>query len=286
MPDTLDFGALHNAALAGRMWERWYPNGRRQGNEWCVGDIQGNPGSSLKINTRTGKWKDWSSSLPGGDLVALYAQYRGISMGDAGRELAAEMGLRSGDAPPAPPPEPDPYRLISPVPEPMPEFSPRRPHWMVEGMKHTASYFYRWPNGDLAQIVTRWEPPAGADLRKEILPYTYWEHEETGKRGWRNKAHPAPVPIYGCERIALDKDICVVEGEKAADALMNAGIQAVTWVGGSNRVHQADWSILSGAARIQLWPDADAPGEKCMRAVAAALVGLDGRPPKILRFGW
>ena len=45
------------AALVGRaedVCRHLYPRGRRNGNEWCVGSVNGEPGKSLQINLEKG----------------------------------------------------------------------------------------------------------------------------------------------------------------------------------------------------------------------------------------
>ena len=37
-------------ADAERHVSSWLPNGRKQGHEWCAGDLAGAPGDSLKVN--------------------------------------------------------------------------------------------------------------------------------------------------------------------------------------------------------------------------------------------
>ena len=38
----------------------WFPNGRLNGHEFVVGNLQGDPGESLSINIRTGAWADFA----------------------------------------------------------------------------------------------------------------------------------------------------------------------------------------------------------------------------------
>ena len=84
--------------------------------------------------------------------------------------------------------------------------------------------------------------------------------------------------------------LVLVEGEKAARALVKQGIEGytpVSWIGGTGSVNHADYSRAQGRVCI-LWPDADRAGQKAMqtavaklRAVGAAsisLVDVNGRP--------
>ena len=80
-----------NAELLGdylAVLTRWLPNGRREGSEYCVGSLAGEPGNSLKINWRTGVWKDFASGEKGGsDPVSLFAAIHGLSQAEAAKRL-------------------------------------------------------------------------------------------------------------------------------------------------------------------------------------------------------
>ena len=41
---------------------RLYPDGKRHGSEWCVGNLSGETGNSLKINIKGTKAGIWCSS--------------------------------------------------------------------------------------------------------------------------------------------------------------------------------------------------------------------------------
>lgn len=73
-----------------------FPNGKRDGQEWCVGNIYGEPGKSLKIKlhgTKAGTWKDFAEDGRSGDLLDLWQQSRGISMREAIDESARYLGI-------------------------------------------------------------------------------------------------------------------------------------------------------------------------------------------------
>ena len=64
-------------------------------------------------------------------------------------------------------------------------------------------------------------------------------------------------------RIPAHDRVVLVEGEKAAAAVRDAGITAYSWQGGTNTVARADYTRMQGVT-IVLWPDADAGGIKAM----------------------
>lgn len=172
-------------------------------------------------------------------------------------------------APPEPEPEPEPLLEI-------PEHEVWRPGERVVYVRSDGStrdaiaaavHVYRRAEGRAHHVVVRIEPPPPA--RKWFLPLR-WDG-----RVWQSGAQPRPASIYRLELLAVPglRQVVVVEGEKAADAL-NAcdipGLLAVTWPGGSSAVDRADWTPLAGR-NVVLWPDADEPGVAAMRKLAAIL---------------
>src|SRR5688572_31866945 len=71
------------------------PAGRLRNGEWEVGSPAGEPGRSMKVNIKEGLWKDFDSGVGGHDLIALWAEVRGIKMGDALAEAKAWLGVGS-----------------------------------------------------------------------------------------------------------------------------------------------------------------------------------------------
>lgn len=88
--------ALISARLAERAEEfvpALLPAGERVGDEWAVGSVKGEAGKSLKVNITNGRWKDFSSNEPGGDLLDLIAAVRGVSLGAAIKEACEFLGI-------------------------------------------------------------------------------------------------------------------------------------------------------------------------------------------------
>lgn len=86
----------------------------------------------------------------------------------------------------------------------------------------------------------------------------------------------AGKPLYALDRITaadLATPIYIVEGEKAADALLALGAVATT-SGGAESADRADWTPLRDRTCI-LWPDRDDPGREYAGNVATILQGLN-----------
>lgn len=78
-----------------------------------------------------------------------------------------------------------------------------------------------------------------------------------------------------------DKDaIFIVEGEKAADALLSIGIEATTSSGGAKAPSKTDWTPLAGRS-VLIWPDKDPAGFAYAETVAEILTHL--MPPATVR---
>jgi RecA-family ATPase len=70
-PVRLPFDEVRATALgqAENLLYEWFPAGKIRGHEFCIGNLAGDPGDSLRINLKTGKWSDFAEkSLDGFDL--------------------------------------------------------------------------------------------------------------------------------------------------------------------------------------------------------------------------
>lgn len=67
------------------------------------------------------------------------------------------------------------------------------------------------------------------------------------------------------------REVVLVEGEKAADALTNIGIVSTTAMNGANTpVEKTDWSPLAGK-HVLIWPDKDEAGMQYAQRASLAL---------------
>ena len=261
---SIDFNSLKGDLLsrAEPLLRQWLPAGKVKSGEYMVGDLSGAPGESLKINLRTGKWKDFASDdVKGGDLISLYAAIHRISQAEAARELGAEETR---------------FRPVSPVsvekkePEPEPEFEmPPAGEtfscFYTQWGKPVRVWEYKNSEGALMGYIARYEP---VGMRKQFLPWIWMNG------GWRAKQFPAPRPIYGLDKLAARPlaHVIICEGEKAADAASQIVPKSVciSWPAGAKAWQKVDWSPLEGR-RVLLWPDNDEAGISCMADIQAAI---------------
>lgn len=240
---------------------QWLPDGKRRGHEWVCGALDGGSGESCSINLTTGMWADFATNDRGKDLISLYAAIHNIGQGEAAKRCADLVGTAATDSRP-PPPAPAPPVESVPAPDDVGQPAMNHPQFGDP----SASWLYTAPDGRALVWVARYDPP---DMRKQIVPYI-WD----GAR-WRAKAPPAPRPLYRLHEITTQPDakVMVVEGEKAADAaaqLLSDSWIVTTWLGGSQAVSRADWSVLAGR-NVTIWPDADEPGYRAAREIATRL---------------
>jgi DNA primase len=86
------------------------------------------------------------------------------------------------------------------------------------------------------------------------------------------------MPLYGAERLAARpyEPVIVCEGEKATQALLDAGYLAVgTVTGASSAPNAAVLAVLVGR-EVLLWPDHYTPGLAHMLRIARTLGAMKG----------
>lgn len=121
------------------------------------------------------------------------------------------------------------------------------------------TYTYVSYDGEIVGTKERWEAWNEAAARKE-------------KRfTWKTDLSMRDMPLYGWQTIK-DKQVFWVEGEKAADALHQAGKAAVTTGGGSSVTELSEHVLapLKGKDVI-IWRDNDEPGRKYALGIARVL---------------
>ena len=150
----------------------------------------------------------------------------------------------------------------SPRPMPRPGSPPPAPGAMPETV-----YEIRDTSGELVARHVRTDSPSGKRFR--------WERPD-GTSGL-DGLPVRELPLYGAHLVpdcGPDETVVLVEGEKAADALVGLCMPALgTVTGASTCPGETALSVLRGRD-VALWPDADDPGAAHMAAVGEALTGI------------
>jgi putative DNA primase/helicase len=241
-----------------------FPAGKKRKGLFLIGDVLGSPGDSLEVvltGDKIGLWTDRATG-DGGDLFDLIAAARGIDpVTDFPRLLDAAADL-AGRVPATP-------SKASRKEAPVDDLGPA-----------TAKWDYLDAAGKLIAVVYRYDPPG---RKKEFRP---WDARR------RKTAPPDPRPLYHQPGIVSAAQVVLVEGEKCAQALIDAGITATTAMHGANApVDKTDWSPLAGKA-VLIWPDRDKPGWEYATLAAQAILSAGAKtchilyPPEEAAEGW
>ena len=249
--------------LIGRLSEALYfllPNGVRRGGKFHVGDIHGNKGDSLTVElsgAKAGMWHDFATG-EGGDIISLWAAAHGWDTRSHFPEVISSI-----------------HEWLGTPAKPV----PKQAQAEAEDLgAPSAKWDYFDGDGALIACVYRFDTESGKQFRP-------WDVKARRQRA------PEPRPLYNQPGMKAANAVVLVEGEKAAQALIDKGICATTAMNGASApVDKTDWSPLDGK-HVLIWPDNDEPGLKYAEAVAARLktqniVSLtvlsipDGKPAK------
>ncbi len=286
------FAEVKRAALQAidRVLSHWLPGGKRVdgGKEYTAP----NPtradkhAGSLKVNLAKGTWSDFATGDKGGDLIDLVHYLDGGSEVDACNKLADFLGVTAGSA------SSSPARSPAKAPEwvpvlPVPDGAMRKlPHKHRQHGKPSKVWIYRDAEGRPLMVLYRFDlgPDENGTPRKVFAPLTWCKHDD-GSLSWRWQGLPEPRPLLRLDELASRQAAPVVlcEGEKSADAaaeLLPVHV-ATCWPNGSNSWQKADFAPLAGRD-VLLWPDNEAPGLKCMDALAEHLRQLGAASVRVV----
>ena len=208
------------------------------------------------------------------DAISFLQTVEGVDFQEACRRLGATAAWEPR-VPIAQAAAPLPERITSKPPADAPA-----PDMRIRALGEPVKVWtYRDTDGGILGYVARYETPEGKQIRCWTWGARGAADPAWGCGHWNHPRHP-----YGLNRLATrpDSPVLVTEGEKAADAaqaLLPAYV-AVTWPGGSQSWHRANWAPLAGR-NVLLWPDNDAPGVECMNKLAAILADPNGFACKV-----
>lgn len=213
-----------------------YPHGFAdpKGRKFYIGNVAGEPGESLSVELsgpKAGLWHDFASG-EGGDIFDLWQAARGLaSFRETLRDAAEYTGATVNT------PRRTPKR--------------RSPKGGEQWGAPTVTYNYHDATGRLLAQVDRFEWEADGKTHKTFRPW------DVATKSFRA---PETRPLYNLPNIVSAPEIVVVEGEKAADALIAQNIDATTAMGGAAApLEKTDWTPLKGR-KIVIWPDNDDAG--------------------------
>ena len=244
-----------------------YPQGFAdpKGRKFYIGNIDGAPGESLSVELSgqtAGLWYDFATG-EGGDIFDLWRNARGLS---SFRETLRDAADYTGAA-------------IN-LPRRMPTRKSPKGGEAWGAPAHV--YRYHDAQGSVLAEVQRFEWEKDGEPKKTFRPW------DVATRSYRA---PETRPLYNLPNLAQAPEIIVVEGEKAADALIAQNIDATTAMGGAAApLEKTDWSPLKGR-KVEIWPDNDPAGREYAKrlkqhleaegALAVSILNVpDTRPEK------
>ncbi|GAA4647890.1 hypothetical protein GCM10023116_01520 [Kistimonas scapharcae] len=212
-------------------------------DHYAVGNCAGAKGQSLKIaieGEKAGLWHDFATGEHG-DMFSLVQANQHMDFPDALRFIARWLGVEA-----------------KPVKTPVP--GPKKSKAVIDDLgRHTGKWDYHDSDGNLIACVYRYDTPTGKQFRP-------WD-----VKAGKHKA-PAPRPLYNQPAIKQCEAVVLVEGEKCAQALIDAGICATTAMNGARApVDKTDWRPLKGK-QVLVWPDNDQPGREYAESAAMAVL--------------
>lgn len=141
----------------------------------------------------------------------------------------------------------------------------------------TATWLYQNAEGNQFGKVERYDPTDG---KKQFIP-SYWT-----EKGWvRAKKGPHPWPLYRADKLAHlapGSLVCLAEGEKCVDRLVDLGFEATTHEGGSQ-----NWDANKAGAlaylHVVVFEDNDEPGAKLVAQQVESLLPV-AASVRVVRF--
>ena len=201
---------------------------------------------SFTINPEKDLWNCFGCNT-GGSVIDLHAKLRGISIGDAMRDLTPGNGSPGSSDTTAPP-----GKKNAPVAKPALE-----PTQSTE----LAAYDYQDATGKVVFQVVRYEPKTFRQCRMI-----------NGKRVW-NMEGVERLPYRLPELLCHPTSVWIVEGEKDVETLRASGQTATCNPGGAGKWLPAFSQYLKGRC-VYIVADNDDPGQKHGREVLKSLEGI------------
>jgi len=223
-----------------------FPNANINRGTARVGSLQGEPGESLSISLDgedAGQWIDHNTGECG-NAVQLWQQCDRLSFPDTITEVKKWLGFDSA-----------PLRVSAEKTKR--DSQPKAPPVQLGAPDN--EYHYRDAAGSILATVRRYNLPDGKKT------FRVWDAVAGKAR------QPDPKPLYNIPGIITAEEIVFVEGEKAADKLIELGYAATTLMsGGNSKLDKTDFTYIKGKNCV-LWRDNDATGEQWEQNLQAHL---------------
>ena len=213
-----------------------------------------NHAGSFCVNLDTGYYIDNARSGVEGDFIDLVSKAFNLSLKDAAEKIVSEnSGMIIEQKEKTEKPK---YEPVLNIPKEAFELFDKHVNnkFIVEKIGKPVKAWRYIKDNQCWCVVARHE----IEGKKNVKPYHF---------GNDNKWHSGnplkkDYPPFNIDKIADNKKILIVEGEKCASVDVD-GFAVISWVGGSSQILKTDWSVLSEREDVFFWPDNDEPGYKC-----------------------
>lgn len=240
--------------------EHLLPSGKKQGSEWCVGNVNGDPGDSMKIHlsgSKAGVWCDFATGDKG-DLLDLWALKRNLSTIEAMKECCDYLGIT--------------YRKIA-SPSPSKFVKPNiKSHVSATSNKNALDYLENERKLTKMTLTAFNVCCNGDDLifpyfrNNEIVFVKYLKIDRVNnKKQMRVEANCEPS-LFGWHLIGNSRKVVICEGEIDAMTLHQYGFPALSVPFGGGIGKKQDWveyeyERLAAFDQIYLCMDNDEEGK-------------------------
>lgn len=261
-----------------------YPNGKIRGNDFFIGSLAGEAGESLKIDINPNsphfmRGQDFNGGVGVGGIVKILMEARGMRLPQI-KELFGSYLQES----PAPTPswKTDSGINLNTIPVKTKVEAAEKSIKIGFDTPHNGQWDYISRDGEVLVTVRRYDIGG----KKEFRPWV---------PGVAYPKAPEVRPLYNIPNILNEQRVVWVEGEKCAQALIDAGIPATCTLGGAGALtrknaEKFDFTPLRGKDLI-IWPDNDDAGRRLAEIVREVALESDadtvtilqsptGKPPK------
>ena len=265
---TAKYIAGRLAAQAESFVRELLPNGKRDGNEWVVGSLDGEEGKSLKVHLAgdfAGKWKDWSTD-DHGDLIDLFAQIKGCDISTAINQCCQYLNIVRTDLGGhqkktyKKPDKPEGRKAVSAAKAVDVFFASR----MISPA--TLAAFKVIAKGD--------DVAAFPFFRGDELTHIQYR-SVTEKRFWASEG--TEMILFGWQALPpMAREVIITEGPMDALSWLEYGFHAMSVPGGAgtngkNAWVENDFDAFERFDKIYISMDADEPGKKATKDIVERL---------------
>lgn len=244
------------------------PRGRKEGQEWRVGSVDGEPGQSLGVHLsghKAGVWAEFNSG-EAGDLLDLWQQARRVSLSQALSEAREWLGIKRQE----------PYR------EPRKEYA-RPPKPSCSAPQNRVKDYLQEERNIPAEIIARYKiGETGSDI---VFPFLLPDGTlaMAKSRPAQDGAKPKPTAA-NCEPVLFGwqampetaREVVITEGEIDAMSWAAYGVAAlsVPYGGGGGakqRWIESEFERMDRFEKIYIATDMDKEGEAAAEEIANRL---------------